>query len=310
MKRLLRNLAVATLVVVAVWIAVGEKPAGASGRWLRELALEPHFANVNGIKVRYVRGGQGPPVVLLHGLASSIYSWSDVFAELAKRHDVVALDLPGFGGSDMPADLSFDTYPPVVLGLLDQLGLTRASLVGNSMGGAVAAAVASEHPERVQRLVLIDSAGLNLAPKDRPALLRFIGALPVALLEHVPVRRALTRIAMRQVFFDPRLVTEERFEEYVAPVLRPGAVASISSLLRGPRSDSAEFLALLRRIRAPTLVLWGREDRWVPVAQADRFAAAIPGSRLTILAGCGHLPQEERPREVAALLVSFFASPP
>jgi pimeloyl-ACP methyl ester carboxylesterase len=124
------------------------------------------------------------------------------------------------------------------------------------------------------------------------------------------VRRALTGIGLRQVFFDPRLVSEERFEEYVAPVLRPGAVAAISSLLRTRPGDSAAFEALLRGIRAPTLILWGREDRWIPLAQADRFAAAIPRSRLTVLAGCGHLPQEERPREVAALLASFFASAP
>jgi pimeloyl-ACP methyl ester carboxylesterase len=178
------------------------------------------------------------------------------------------------------------------------------------MGGAVAAALAAGHPERLDRLVLIDSAGLNLALKDRPPLLRFVGALPVSLLEHIPVRRALTRVAMRQVFFDPRLVTEERFEEYLAPVLRPGAVTAISSLLRTPHADAAAFEALLRQIQAPTLILWGRDDGWIPVAQADRFASAIGRSRLTVLAGCGHLPQEERPREVAALLTSFFASPP
>jgi len=301
---------VALLVVLAVWIAIGERPAGDTGRWLRELGLSPRVANVNGVGVRYVRSGQGPPLVLVHGLAASVYSWSEVLAELAKRHDVVAVDLPGFGGSEMPPDLTFAAYPPTVLGLMDQLGLARASLVGNSMGGAAAAAIAADHPDRVERLVLIDSAGLNLAPKDRPAVLRLVGALPGAVLERLPVRRALTRLALPQVFFDPRLVTEERFEEYLAPLLRRGAVVSLSSLLSTPHADAAQFQALLRRIRAPTLILWGREDRWIPVAQADRFAAAIPNARLTILAGCGHLPQEERPLETAALVASFLASPP
>lgn len=294
-------------VVAAPWL-LRERPSGVAGRWLREAALEPRFETVGGLRLRYVRRGQGPPLLLLHGIASSLYSWSEVLPALAADHDVVALDLPGFGGSDAPPDLGFEALPGAVLGLIDRLGLERVSLCGNSLGGAVAVAVAARDPERVAKLVLIDSAGFNLAQQDRPPLLRRLAALPAPLLEALPVRRALTRLALRQVFFDPRRVTDERVEEYVTPMLRPGAVGAFLSLLRSAGTDAAAFASELGRVRAPALILWGAEDRWIPVSQADRFVAGLPGSRLVVLKGCGHLPQEERPAETVALVHSFLDS--
>jgi pimeloyl-ACP methyl ester carboxylesterase len=191
---------------------------------------------------------------------------------------------------------------------MDRLGLEKPSLAGNSLGGAVAIVVAAERPERVDRLVLIDSAGFNLAPERRPAILRFVTMVPGLFLERLPIRRVLTRRGLRQVFLDPGKVTEERVEEYAAPMLRPGAARSLRSLLTSSSNELDHFEELLARVRSPTLILWGREDRWVPVADADKFGAAMPGSRTIVLKGCGHLPQEERPAETLALVQSFLAS--
>src|SRR5207344_47344 len=119
----------------------------------------PRFDSVAGRRVRFVRKGSGPAIVLVHGFASSLYTWKDVLPALARDHDVLAIDLPGFGQSDCPPDLSSDEYPAVVLGLLDRLGLSRATLVGNSLGGSVVLAVAAERPALVERLVLVDAAG-------------------------------------------------------------------------------------------------------------------------------------------------------
>ena len=307
-RRWLRWAALALFALPLALLALGERPARPTGRWLREARLEEHFETVDGIRVRYVRKGQGPSLVLLHGLGSSIYSWSDVFDGFARRHDVVAIDLPGFGLSDQPQDLAFARLPRALLGLMDRLRLERASLVGNSLGGAVAVVVAAERPERVERLVLIDAAGFNLAPEDRPAILRFVSAVPRLLLERLPVRRRLTRTALRQVFLDPAKVTEERVEEYAAPMLRTGAVSSLHSLLTSSSNEIDHFEELLARVSVPTLILWGREDRWAPVADADRFGAAIPGSRTIILRRCGHIPQEERPAETQVLVESFLSS--
>jgi pimeloyl-ACP methyl ester carboxylesterase len=191
---------------------------------------------------------------------------------------------------------------------MDALGLERASLAGNSLGGAVAIAIAAGHPERVDRLVMLDSAGFNVDPEQRPAILRLVRAVPASLLEPLPVRRAFTRAALQRVFFDPTKVGEERVEEYVAPLLRPGAVRAIRSVLKPRAEEVAAFPELVSRVRAPTLILWGAEDRWVPVAQADMFGASIKGSRTIILRRCGHIPQEERPLETQALVASFLAS--
>jgi pimeloyl-ACP methyl ester carboxylesterase len=267
--------------------------------------LTPKLETVDGVRLRYLRAGTGPAVVLLHGFASSIVTWRDTVPRLARSHDVVALDFPGFGGSEVRPGLPPSAYPRLVLGLMDRLAIPRASLVGNSLGGGVAVVVAARSPERVDRLVLIDSVGFNLAPGDRPFLLRATGWKPAArLMEALPIRRAMVTLALRQVFHDDRLVTSERVDEYVAPLLRPGAVAAAQALLAS--GDDMGVPDLVTRVRVPTLVIWGREDAWVPVAQADRFLAAIPGSRKVVIDACGHLPQEERPAEISALLDEFL----
>lgn len=284
-----------------------EPAPGPTGAWLGAADLAPRFETLEDVRVRYVRAGTGPPVVLLHGFASSIYTWKEVLPALAREHEVVALDLPGFGQSDQPVDLSFELYPRVVLALMDRLGLARVSLVGNSMGGAVAIVVAARAPERVEALVIVDSAGYNLRARDRPRLLRLAGAKPMAaFLDRLPVRRLLVRTALRQVFHDQTKVTAERVDEYLAPVLRPGAMAAGRSLLASLRERAGLVEELAPRVKAPTLILWGSEDGWIPVAHADRFATAIEGSRKLVIEGCGHMPQEERPAEFLAAVEGFL----
>lgn len=304
----MRRVAAAVLLLAAVGAAIavarGEAPPAPPGQWWRRAGVEPRYEDLDGLRVRYVRRGRGPALVLLHGFASSIYTWAEVIPALADDHDVVAVDLPGFGGSDIRPDLSPSFYPATVLDLMDRLGIARAALVGNSLGGGVAVALAARHPERVRRLVLLDAAGFNLAPARRPWMLRLIGARPVAAaLERLPLRRALVAVSLRQVFYDQRRVTSERVEEYLAPLARPGAVTAFQSILAG---DAAFGLPqLVAEVRVPTLIIWGRQDRWIPVADADRFASAIPGSGKVILESCGHVPQEERPAEVVHLLEEF-----
>jgi pimeloyl-ACP methyl ester carboxylesterase len=290
---------------LGAWWLFGEPVPGPVGGWMERARVAPAFVDVPEARVRYVRKGSGPPVVLLHGFASSLYTWKDVLPALAAGHDVVAIDLPGFGGSSIPRPLQAASYPGVILAVMDGLGLDRASLVGNSLGGSVAVAVAGEHPERVDRLVLIDSDGFNFRAADRPWLLRLVAAPGVAALaEQLPVRRRLVAAGLRQVFFHDELVTEERIDEYAAPMLRPGAVRAAAELLAAP--GPPDFAAVMARVRAPTLVVWGREDTWIPVAHARRFTDGIPASAAVVLEECGHTPQEEKPVEVTALLQRFL----
>jgi pimeloyl-ACP methyl ester carboxylesterase len=277
-----------------------------TGSWMAQAGVEPRYETIDGLRLRYVRKGEGPPVLLLHGISSSLYTWKDVLPALAAHHDVIAVDLPGFGDSAIPSPASGDRIARSVVGLMDRLGITRASIVGNSLGGAIAIAIAARLPDRVDRIVLIDAAGYNFAPADRPFLLRVAGAIPAPVLEALPVR-PMVALGLRQVFHDDSLVTPDKIAEYVAPMRRPGASAALHGLLLG--TDDLHFPGVIREVRAPTLILWGRYDTWIPPRDADRFAADIPGARVLMME-TGHMPQEERPAETAARVEEFLGAEP
>jgi pimeloyl-ACP methyl ester carboxylesterase len=285
----------------------------ATGAWMTAAGLREHFVAVDGVRVRYVRQGEGrgPAVVLLHGFVSSIYSWKEVLPALSSEHDVLAVDLPPFGASDIPATFDPSLYERIVPAILDHAGVARAAVVGNSLGGAVAIVTAVRHPSRVDRLVLVDSAGFNFAPERRPWLLRVMGSpLLGPVIGTLPVRRELVTLGLRQVLHDDRYATEERVDEYLAPLLRPGAMAAAHGLLGGRQSMG--FPEVVREVKVPTLVIWGAEDRWIPASDAKLFQQRIPapGTRVAVLPGCGHIPQEECADAVLAPLLSFLRQTP
>jgi len=293
------------VLAVAVFLLPAEKTP-ATGQWLSRLGLEPKVARIGRLDVRYVRKGQGPAVILLPGLASSIYSWADVIGPLSERFDVIALDLPGFGASSKTADLSFADYEPTLLGLMEALGVPKAHFVGNSGGGAVALVMAARARDRVDHVVILDSAGFNLKPGERPFLATLLANRAAgAFADRLPVKRLMTRLFLRRVIQDETRITDERIDEYVAPFLSPGAMVSVRSLLLSRVEEG--FVKDLASVQAKTLVLWGRFDPWLPLAHADRFVAEIKGARKVVLE-TGHMPQEERPAEVARLIGDFLIS--
>lgn len=316
-RRIARPLLVLLLALglgaVAVLLLPAEK-VPPTGAWLQRAGLEPQVLRVKGgetaggrsLDVRYVRAGQGPTVILVHGLASSIYSWAGVIGPLSQSFDVIALDLPGYGGSSQPADLAFDDLPAAVTGVMDALGVARAHFVGNSMGGAVALLMASRAAERVDHVVILDSAGFGMKPNERPFMVQVLGS-PAAgfFAARLPIRRGLTAATLHHLIRDDSVVTDERIDEYVAPLMRPGALESTRALLLS-RLDE-RFLPDLAAVRAKTLVVWGRYDPWLPESHADRFVAAIAGSR-KVLMETGHMPQEEKPVDVARLIGEFLIS--
>jgi pimeloyl-ACP methyl ester carboxylesterase len=303
-----RRVAVAALALALASVYAYLSRPARGGAWLRDLALREEYRSVGGESLRFVRLGSGPTLVLIHGLGSSIYTWSAVLRPLAETHEVVALDLPGFGGSGRPPDLSFDRLRRAVAGLVESLGLEQVTLVGNSLGGAVAVSIAASRADLVSRLVLIDSAGFG-GPEAIPRLVRWSVSGPGAFLERFGAfRRLYVWAALTQVFDDPDRVTSERIDEYLAPLQRPGTVRSLRSLLDQSPEDWRHLQEAIGRVSAPTLIIWGAEDAWLPPADAARFERAIPGSRAIVLEGCGHLPQEECPERVLELLRSFSAA--
>lgn len=308
MSRVGRRAGAVALVAIAALSALAwyDRPPVTPGAWLQASGLAPRFANVSAGRVRYVRAGSGSAVVLVHGFGSSLYTWKDVIPALAARHDVIAFDLPGFGGSERPAGLSFEDLPRAVLELMNELGLERAALVGSSLGGATAVLASAWGQERVSRLVLLDAAGFEIEPSARPVMVRLATSRLGPALQRLPGKRLLVEHALRQVLEDDRLVTAERVSEYLEPLQRAGSLAALHSLGASLERARPRFAEALRAIQAPTLVIWGEQDQWIPLAHADRFVAAIPGARRVALPACGHLPQEEKPGEVARLLVEFL----
>jgi pimeloyl-ACP methyl ester carboxylesterase len=189
---------------------------------------------------------------------------------------------------------------------MDRLGIERAALVGNSMGGSTAVLVAAMAPERVSRLVLIDAAVFNTAPSARPGMVRLATSPFAGILDLVPAKRLFVERSLRQVFHDDALVTNERVAEYLAAAKRPGSVAALRSLGRSLDERPRRVPEALRSVAAPTLVVWGAEDVWIPRAQGDRIAATVAGARLVVISSCGHMPQEEKPAELVRLLLEFL----
>lgn len=267
---------------------------------------EPHaatFVELEGARVRYVDRGEGSPVVLVHGFASSLGNWDPVLPELAKHHRVIALDLKGFGWTDRPAgDYSPAAQARIVLGLLDRLGVDRAAFVGHSWGSSVVLAAALAAPKRVERIALYDA---YVFEEQLPTFFTMARAPGVgeALFELFYKERADERITL--AFHDPDFVTEE-FVEYVSAMLdRPGTVAAALAAVRGMRLS--ELQSRYRTITTPTLLLWGREDVVAPVAVGERLAREMPGAKLVVYPRCGHFPMLEARASSNRDLLAFLA---
>jgi pimeloyl-ACP methyl ester carboxylesterase len=311
MKKLLRFLLLlVVLASIAFTIFWYSRPAELDFEEFR--AALPHssasrFAEVNGVHVHYQERGTGDALVLIHGNNSSAYSWRDVFDELAKEFRVVALDLKGFGFTSKPeGDYRLETQAALVIGLLDQLKIERATLCGSSMGGGVALAAAINYPQRVRSLVLVDSSafeegrgGASLAP----AYVRwpYIGGAVTAL---ALTSDSLVRDGLRKSFYDESKVTNERVEAYYRPLRTRGGQRA-ARLVRDQR-DYTRIENSLGKIRQPTLIIWGAQDELILLEDGKRLHSQIAGSQLSVFDNCGHLPQEEMPQRFTREVSGFM----
>lgn len=253
------------------------------------------------------QGGSGPPLLLIHGLFVSHYCYGPVLEELERRFAVTAFDLPGFGESDHP-DLEHYRYDPVntaaaTAELMGVLGISQANVIGHSMGGGVAMTLAARHPERVHRLVLEDGWAYHIDPgaTGRLSLLPFIGPI---LFERVLGRRDFAH-HFHRVPRDPGFITEEYIDYYWERFNRSGARRSAHAALKAYDALSDDNVDP-GRVSAPTLVIWGADDRLIPLDHGRRLARQIPGARLSILPLCGHSPHEEKPSEFLAEVIPFL----
>ena len=258
--------------------------------------------------------GEGPPVLLLHGLGASKLSWLPLLGPLAERYRVIVPDLPGHGESDKPRTTYTPTfYSGVVRRLLDALGEREAALVGNSLGGRIALDVAARAPHRVSALVLLGPAVAGL---PFPYYARFLRLLPTEFgAIPLPMRRRLVLMGLRQLFADPDRLPRNAYlagaDEFIR-VYRSGRarVALLGSLRALMADRPSAFWDKVRTITSPSLILWGEKDRLVPVRLGELLASAMPAAELALLPGVGHVPQFEVPDTTVELVGGFLDALP
>jgi len=263
------------------------------------------FLDVDGFAVHYRDEGSGPPLVLLHGTGSSLHTWDAWADALRGRFRVIRMDLPGFGltGPRQDDDYRIDAYVAFLEAFRGKLGLNGFTLAGNSLGGQIAWSYAVAYPERVEALVLLDPAGY---PIERPALVFRLASIPgfswlMTKLDPGPIAAK----TLRDSYGDPRRITPALVERYRRLALREGnRRAFVKRVAERPLDRSAD----IDKVRSPTLILWGAEDRLIPVAHAQRFVRAIPAASLIVYDGVGHVPMEEIGQRSAADAAAFVAA--
>jgi pimeloyl-ACP methyl ester carboxylesterase len=272
-----------------------------------------HWTVINGSSVNVIELGKGPALLFVHGLSGSWPNWLEQLPVFAASNRVIALDLPGFGHSPLPAEpISISGYARTLDALLDELGVGAAAVVGNSMGGFVAAELAINFPQRVERLVLVSAAGLSTynhpqASRALPRLRQVEGVVAAytgwvaAHSDTVARRPGLRNATLGLVTRHPSRLPAALAAEQIRGAGKPGFIQALQALL------DYDFRDRLGEIVCPTLIVWGDSDRIITARDADRFAELIPGSRKVVYEDTGHVAMLERPAEFNALLAEFLA---
>jgi 2-hydroxy-6-oxonona-2,4-dienedioate hydrolase len=261
--------------------------------------------------LHYHEAGDGPPLLMLHGSGPGVSGWANFrgnLAAFAAHFRVLVLDMPGFGISYAPEENPVMHAPTAVSGFLDALGIDRLAVVGNSLGGGVAARLAAAEPERVARLVTLGGVGVPFfSPLPAEGIIR--------LVEFVedPTRDRLVQW-MRSMVYDPAVLTDEFVEMRWKAATDPTALAGIRRMynaemlanLRPAMLDNPGTFAMLRQIQAPTLLTWGRDDRVTPLDGAIAPMRMIRRCELHVFYDCGHWCMIERKDEFESVVLSFL----
>ncbi len=258
------------------------------------LAAPGDMVTVLGVDLHVRDSGprDAPAVLMLHGFGASLHTWEPWAQGLSREMRVIRIDLPGNGLSrpDPTGDYSDQRSMALILALLDQRKIARTSLVGNSIGGRIAWTFAATHPERVHKLVLVSPDGFaspgfeyGKAPEVPAAVKAMRFSLP----------RWLLRMSLQPAYANASVMTDALATRYHDLMLAPGARDAM--IARMQQTVLVDPVPLLRRIQAPTLLVWGKQDGMIPFANSADYTQALPDSRLVALDGVGHLPHEEAP---------------
>lgn len=283
--------------------------------WLR-IDWRQHLrtADVDGTRVNYAElgpteGEGGPPIVFVHGLGGCWQNWLENVPHFARRHRVVALDLPGFGHSPLPSwDITIEGFGRILLSFCRQLGLEGGVVVGNSMGGFISAEAVIQSAEAFDRFALVSAAGISHATmKSGPAVTaaRMSAIVTPAILrmhELVLRRPGLRRLIFGTVFHNPLRLRMELLWEFANGAGTEGFLPAVTGLL------GYDFLDRLEGVETPALIVWGRNDRVVPPADSGGYGHRLRNSRTVIYDRCGHCAMAERPVRFNRELEGFVAA--
>ena len=268
-------------------------------------------ALLSGRKNKHLRD-EGPPkdplpIVLLHGTSSSLHTWDGWVHALKDEHRVIRFDMPAFGltGPSPESNYTIENYARMVVAVLNKCKIDHCVLAGNSLGGYVAWATAILHPDRVERLVLVDASGypyqaqsvpIGFTIARTPVLNRLVGNM---------LPRAMVENSVKNVYGNPSLVTPELIDRYFDLITRSGNRQALVKCFRQTRPG--KLSNRIPDLKLPTLILWGGRDRLIPPYIGDRFHKEIVGSKYIIFNELGHVPQEEDPVSTVAALKKFLA---
>lgn len=264
----------------------------------QDAASADKWATVFGAKIHYIEAGSGPAVILLHGLGGSAANWAPTIAPLAQKYRVIVPDQIGFGKSDKPMlNYRVATLVDFLDGFYKQVGVQKATLVGNSLGGFTAAAFAIAHPDKVDKLVLVDAAGFAVTGDLDPKVLNGLN----------PSTRQQVKDLISLVFYNKEQFSADlAVDAFFASRVSAGDQYTIQRFIDSIAHGEDMLDGKLGAIKHPTLIMWGREDGLTQLAMGQRFNKEISGSQLFIIDKCGHVPQLEKPAEFNTALIKFL----
>jgi len=270
------------------------------------------FISINSVNIHYKEyPADGPEVFMLHGLPSSMYTWEKVAPILQKNgYHVWLMDMKGFGWSDKPEKAKYDieTITEEVNSFMELKELKNVYFVGNSFGGGVATLMGFMHPDKIKKLVLVDAAGY---PQKLPTVIR-LGQVPGAgEMMKLMYGKWMIKWNLGEVMYEKSAVTDEQLNAYYDRIRTEGAMDALISIVRGiDFNEYAKYFTRVPEIKAPTLIIWGDTDRWVPIESGYQLKRNIEDSTFVVIDRCGHMPQEELPDKTAELLMDFFQDKP
>jgi pimeloyl-ACP methyl ester carboxylesterase len=268
------------------------------------------FIEIDGMQVHYRIEGEGFPIVLIHGTASSLHTWDAWTKELKKTNTIIRMDLPAFGltGPNKTADYSIKSYTTFLDQFLNEIAIDSFHLAGNSLGGNIAWNYASEYPNKVDKLILVDASGLP-TNKPQPAVFKMAKTPVVSNLFLYVTPKFFINKNMQEVYADDTKITDDLVSRYHKMALREGnRQAFIDRARMDFKLGSKANIDKLKSIRNSTLLIWGAQDNWIPLDNGKRMDSVMQNSKLVVLEYSGHVPMEENPEESLDVLRSFLSN--